>query len=140
MVISNLPETLRRRGIQPSAQRLAVAGYVLDTDAHPSAEQVWARVRERFPMISRATVYNTLNTLAKAGAVRELTIDPERRRYDPDTSLHHHLICVGCKKVVDVPGDVAVEIPKNLAKDFTVFGNHVEFYGYCLSCRKKKKQ
>ncbi|HSN81499.1 MAG TPA: transcriptional repressor, partial [Polyangiales bacterium] len=52
---------LEERGIKPSAQRVAVAEFVLHTDAHPSADEVWSRVRERFPMVSRATVYNTLN-------------------------------------------------------------------------------
>jgi Fur family transcriptional regulator, iron response regulator len=54
--------TLRQHGIQPSAQRVAVAEFVLHTDEHPSADVVWKRVRERFPWISRATVYNTLTT------------------------------------------------------------------------------
>lgn len=48
-------------GIQPSAQRVAVAEYVLATDEHPSADQVFAKVSSNFPMISRATIYNTLN-------------------------------------------------------------------------------
>ncbi len=49
-------ELLESRGIQPSAHRVAVAQYVLTTDEHPSADLVWSRVRQRFPMISRATV------------------------------------------------------------------------------------
>lgn len=48
---------LRSHGINPSAQRVAVAQYVLHTDAHPSADEVLARVTERFPYVSRATVY-----------------------------------------------------------------------------------
>jgi len=49
--------------------------------------------------MSFATVYNTLNTLVKAGTLRELTIDPEKKRYDPDTSRHHHCICILCGKI-----------------------------------------
>ncbi|MFN8549256.1 MAG: hypothetical protein U0527_15100 [Candidatus Eisenbacteria bacterium] len=45
-------QVLQNAGIQPSAQRVAVAEYVLRTEEHPSADQVWGRVRERFPMIS----------------------------------------------------------------------------------------
>ena len=58
---------LREHGIQPSAQRVAVAQYVLDTEDHPSADQVFARVRKGFPMLSRATVYNTLNLFVTEG-------------------------------------------------------------------------
>jgi Fur family transcriptional regulator, iron response regulator len=105
MVISNLTETLRRRGIQPSAQRLAVAGYVLDTGAHPSAEQVWARVRERFPMISRATVYNTLNLFVEKGLLRQLWLSEGRVVFDPNLEPHHHFIDEVSGAIHDVPWD-----------------------------------
>jgi Fe2+ or Zn2+ uptake regulation protein len=57
---------LRSHGIQPSAQRVAIATYVLATDEHQSADQVWNRVTPSFPMVSRATVYNTLNKIGRA--------------------------------------------------------------------------
>src|SRR5688572_18760538 len=85
-------DRLRERGVQPSAQRVAVAEYVLHTDEHPSADQVWARVRARFPMISRATVYNTLHLLAERGLLRELVLAEGRVVYDPKTERHHHFI------------------------------------------------
>src|SRR5437660_1020087 len=65
---------LRDHGIQPSAQRLAVAAYVLDTDEHPSAEEVLRHAKANLPMISRATVYNTLNLFVKRGLIRELVL------------------------------------------------------------------
>ncbi len=89
--------------------------------------------------MSFATVYNTLNTLVAAGAVRDLTIDPERRRYDPNTSAHHHLLCLTCRKVVDVPEPIPAEIPGSLSDKYTVVGHHIEFYGYCALCAKKKQ-
>ena len=73
----NVESTLRDRGIQPSAQRVAVAEYVLRTAEHPSADLVWRRVRERFPWISRATVYNTLHLFVEKGLLQRLTIAEE---------------------------------------------------------------
>jgi Fur family peroxide stress response transcriptional regulator len=119
-------------------QRLAILDYLDGNTAHPSAEDVYRAVSERYDSMSFATVYNTLNTLSQAGAVRELTIDPDRKRYDPDTSMHHHLICVGCRKIVDIPDTVGIEMPKDAAPDFKIIGSHVEFYGQCPTCRKKK--
>jgi Fe2+ or Zn2+ uptake regulation protein len=58
---------LRERGIQPSAQRVVVADYVMNTCDHPSADKVAAAVRKKFPIISRATVYNTLNVMSTEG-------------------------------------------------------------------------
>jgi Fe2+ or Zn2+ uptake regulation protein len=101
-VATSLPETLRSHGIQPSAQRLAVAEYVLDTDAHPSAEQVWGRVRQRFPMISRATVYNTLNLFVEKGLLRQLALAEGRVVFDPNTEPHHHFIDEASGAIHDV--------------------------------------
>ena len=85
-------EVLNERGIQPSAHRVAVAQYVLTTHDHPSADVVWARVRDRFPMISRATVYNTLNLFVKKQLLRELHLSPDSVVFDPNLDRHHHLI------------------------------------------------
>jgi Fur family peroxide stress response transcriptional regulator len=139
-MLKKLQKPGSKAGFKRTPQRLAILEYLEGNLSHPSAEDIYRAVSRKYHSMSFATVYNTLNTLAKGGAVRELTIDPERRRYDPDTSRHHHLICVDCKKVVDIAGDLAVEIPKTMAKDFTVFGNHVEFYGHCAPCGKKKKK
>jgi Fe2+ or Zn2+ uptake regulation protein len=96
-------ELLRERGIQPSAQRVAVAKYVLFTDEHPSADRVWARVRSRFPMISRATVYNTLSLFAERGLVRELHLSRDSVVFDANTDAHHHFIDEETGRIYDIP-------------------------------------
>ncbi len=96
-------ERLRLHGVQPSAQRVAIAEYVLATDEHPSAEQVWARVRARFPMVSRATVYNTLHVLVDKGLLRELVLAEGRIVYDPKLEPHHHFVDDDSGAIHDVP-------------------------------------
>ncbi len=98
-------ERLRAHGVQPSAQRVAVAEYVLSTPSHPSADEVWARVRSRFPMISRATVYNTLNLFVKQGLLRELHLTEGRVVFDPKIDRHHHFIDESSGAIHDVPWD-----------------------------------
>jgi Fe2+ or Zn2+ uptake regulation protein len=88
----DIVELLTAHGIQPSAHRVAVAQYVLTTKDHPSADRVWARVKERFPMISRATVYNTLNLFVQKDLLRELHLAPDSVVFDPKMERHHHLI------------------------------------------------
>jgi Fur family transcriptional regulator, iron response regulator len=97
--------TLRDRGIQPSAQRVAVADYVLTTDDHPSADVVWKRVREQFPWISRATVYNTLNLFVEKGLLNRLTIAADCVVFDPVVESHHHFIDETTGRIYDVPWD-----------------------------------
>lgn len=79
-------------GIQPSAQRIAVAEYVLHTEEHPSADQVFVQVSANFPMISRATIYNTLNLFVEKGMLRMLHIAEGKVVFDPRMSPHHHFI------------------------------------------------
>jgi Fe2+ or Zn2+ uptake regulation protein len=98
-------ERLRDHGIQPSAQRVAVAEYVLRTDEHPSADLVWKRVRRKFPYISRATVYNTLNVFVEKGLLKTLNLSDDSVVFDPKTETHHHFIDEKTGRIHDIPWD-----------------------------------
>jgi Fe2+ or Zn2+ uptake regulation protein len=100
-----LANVLAEHEIQPSAQRLAVAEFVLATDVHPSADRVFAEVRSRIPMISRATVYNTLNLLVRKGLLRQLTLAEGRVVFDPRLAPHHHFVDEATGAIHDVPWD-----------------------------------
>jgi len=96
-------QALTEHGIQPSAQRVAVADYVLYTTDHPSADQVWAQVKRSFPMLSRATVYNTLNLFTEKGLLRELVLAEGKVVFDPKLDPHHHFLDEETGEIVDVP-------------------------------------
>jgi Fe2+ or Zn2+ uptake regulation protein len=96
-------ETLEKAGIQPSAQRVAVAEYVLATHEHPSADLVWKRVRDKFPWISRATVYNTLNLFVEKKLLQRLNIAEDSVVFDPVMETHHHFIDEKTGAIHDVP-------------------------------------
>jgi Fe2+ or Zn2+ uptake regulation protein len=98
-------DLLEQHGIQPSAQRVAIARYVLFTDDHPSADEVWTKVREAFPMVSRATVYNTLNLFVGKGLLRELVLTEGRLVFDANIERHHHFIDEATGKIYDLPWD-----------------------------------
>jgi Fe2+ or Zn2+ uptake regulation protein len=102
-VKGNAAELLRDHGINPSAQRVAVAEYVLFTEDHPSADDVWSQVQPRVPMISRATVYNTLNLLVEKGLLRQLVLTEGRVVFDPKVDEHHHFIDEDTGAIYDVP-------------------------------------
>lgn len=96
---------LEQHGIKPSAQRVAIASYVLHTDEHPSADEVWTRVSETFPMVSRATVYNTLKLFVERGLLRQLVLTEGRLVFDANTDKHHHIIDESTGKIYDLPWD-----------------------------------
>lgn len=122
---------LRERGIQPSAQRVAVAEYVLATEDHPSADEVWAKVRARMPVISRATVYNTLHLFADKGLVRELALAEGRVVYDPKTERHHHFIDEATGAISDLPWDAL-----KVSKVESLAGVHVSEYQVVVRGRR----
>lgn len=131
------PETitqLERHGVRPSAQRVAIAEYVLHTDSHPSADQVWQQVKARFPMVSRATVYNTLQLFVQKGLLRELALSDDAMVYDPVTAPHHHFIDESTGAIHDVPWE-AVKVSKvdGLA------GFEVREYQVVMRGRKKRR-
>lgn len=107
MMSPTLTEALRARlseaGIRPSAHRLAVADYVLATEDHPSADQVLARVQERFPQLSRATVYNTLHLFVESGLLRQLVLAEGTTVYDPKLERHHHFVDDATGRIEDIP-------------------------------------
>lgn len=124
---------LEEHGIQPSAQRVAVAEYVLRTTEHPSADKVWAGVQETFPMISRATVYNTLNLFVEKGLVRELHLAPDSVLFDPKTDRHHHFIDEESGRIYDIPwNQIEVRNAKALP------GFEVEDYQVVMRGRRRR--
>jgi Fur family peroxide stress response transcriptional regulator len=130
-------DRFREIGLKLTPQRLAVLQYLDGNTSHPSAEDIFDEAKKKFPTMSFATVYNILEALKNRGYVQELIIDPKRKRYDPDTSTHHHLICQSCSKIRDVHKVFDLTLPDDLKNSFDIKKKHVEFYGICPECKKK---
>ncbi len=129
----DLLQLLQAHDIQPSAQRMAVGEYVLQTEEHPSADQVWARVKARFPLVSRATVYNTLNLFVEKGLLRELILAEGRIVFDPNTGPHHHFIDDATGTIVDVPWN---EVEVCNVEDLAAKGYQVREYQVVMRGRR----
>ncbi|OPY85669.1 MAG: Transcriptional regulator PerR [Syntrophus sp. PtaU1.Bin208] len=123
-------------GLKLTPQRLAILEYLKDNREHPSAADIYAAVSEKFPTMSFATVYNTLKALKDRERVLELAIDGGKKRYDPDTIHHHHLICTECRKIVDIFVEFDLSVPEADLNGFEIRANHVDFYGVCPECRE----
>lgn len=95
--------TLRAQGIQPTPQRIAVAEYVLRTETHPSADEVWEEVQHTCPTISRGTVYNTLNLFVEKGLLQLQLLRGGTVVFDPHVEAHHHFIDEETGRIYDVP-------------------------------------
>ena len=134
MVIS----ILKTATLRLTPQRTAIVEFLQGNTGHPSAEDIFYAVKKRFPTMSFATVYNTLEALKRVDGIRELKIDSSRRRYDPNTMEHHHLMCHSCGTIVDIHTEYQLDVPPEVSKKFDVVGNHVEFFGICRPCKDRE--
>lgn len=101
----DLIQLLREHGITPSPQRLAVAAYVLQTADHPTADEVWKRLRtgSESPALARATVYNTLNLFVQKGLLQQFALTDGRVLFDRNTRPHHHFFDEETGRLHDLP-------------------------------------
>jgi Fur family peroxide stress response transcriptional regulator len=125
----------RNIGLKLTPQRIAILDYLEGNKQHPSAEDIYRAVKRRFPTMSFATVYTTLSALKSKGSVLELTIDGGKKRYDPLTASHNHMICLSCKQIIDIPVEFSLDIPERVKQGFEVTHTHVEFHGFCPKCK-----
>ena len=112
MQASHMPqiEMLRRHGLRPTRQRLALARLLFaGPNRHVSAENLYQQARRDGTSVSLATVYNTLHQFTAAGLLREVVVESNRSYFDTNTTDHHHLYFLDTGRLEDLePG--AVEI------------------------------
>lgn len=132
----------RAAGLVLTAQRLTVFRHLAGAAGHPSAEELYTTVRRELPTLSLATVYKTLGTLARIGAVRRVARGAGGSRWDAGVESHHHLVCIECggvSDVIDARLDVVERPAVALAgrHGFAASGHIVEIYGRCAACLKR---
>ena len=130
---------LKRAGYRLTPQRLAICEYLANSREHPSPAEVYDHVRKRYPTMSRATVYNTLNVLRDLGEIIEIRSGAEGVRYETDLTPHANLICLRCGRIIDLPLARLDAIRKDMieAAGFELRGFRVDGFGLCAECRKQ---
>lgn len=127
---------LREHGLRVTEQRVAVLGYLAATDRHPTAEEVETAVNAGGPVLSRASVYNVLASLSRAGLVTGVNVDDGPVRYDAHVAPHHHLVCRTCRRLEDVAwDDFGVAEQGTLPDGRTVRTLSLLLDGVCGDCR-----
>jgi Fur family transcriptional regulator, peroxide stress response regulator len=126
----------KESGLKITPQRMAVVKLLDGNRSHPTAEEIYHSLKDEYTNLSFTTVYNILKSIRDLGGVRELLIDRERAHYDPDTTLHHHIICTRCGRLEDVHFETSAEpdMPADIRKDFRVTGHQINFSGVCRDC------
>lgn len=134
MDTAEIKRSLESSGLRCTPQRYAVMAFLMDSDQHPTAAEIFEAVNRMDPRSSRATTYNNLRDLVEAGLVREVAVEGRAARFDAKGMRHHHFICDRCGNVEDMEWfDVPRPAPRFLGK--RVFReSELIFRGLCAKC------
>lgn len=142
LLVKNALEELKEANIRITPQRYAILEYLIENHSHPTADEIYRALEERFPNMSVATVYNNLRLFTEIGFVQEMKYGDGSSRFDFDSTKHYHAICQNCGKIVDFhyPGLEDVEMAASKLTGFEINEHRLELYGLCPKCQKKKEQ
>ncbi len=127
-------------GLRATSQRALILKII--RHGHLDADEIYRQARIRQPRLSLSTVYRTLQALKKLGLVEELHFDEAHHHYEmKPSSEHHHLVCLGCGKVVEFACPLSPKMKKDIAleKGFKVVGVEIRMTGYCPKCRQNRQ-
>ena len=123
-------------------QKQAILDVLRSSRKMATAEEVYGRVREKYPNVSLGTVYRTLQNYSQQGLVRRTLLTDGKARFELAGNIHHHhLICLTCGETAEVPWcPVGPEVTAFMTeRDFLPVSHQFEVYGYCRQCRSKKE-
>jgi len=140
--LQEFKDICKKEDIRITPQRLEIFREIARAKDHPSAEELYKRARTKMPTISFDTVYRTLATFEGCGLLSKLVIFEDRTRFDPNTSLHHHLICRECKGIDDFywPKFEQLALPSQANGWGNITNRQTHLTGLCKKCLKKSKK
>jgi len=129
-----IQRALEGSGLRCTPQRYAVMAFLMGCKRHPTAAEIFAAVNRVAPRSSRATTYNNLRDLVRAGLVREVAVEGRAARFDAKDMRHHHFICDRCGNVEDVewyevPRPASGSLGKRILRECELI-----FRGLCAKC------
>jgi len=129
--VQELSSTLNKIGLRSTKQRLCVYDVILEKRDHPTADDIFLRVRKKLPKISFATVYNCLETFVECGLVKKINLDRTSSRYCPNLAPHAHFKCTESGAITDLPicEETLSSLKSILPKGFSLAGFDLSFHG-----------
>lgn len=143
-IMNALRERIKEKKYKFTRQRQIILQAFLDSkENHMSAEDIFAMVKDENPDIGLATVYRSLELFTSLELLKKLDFGDGRSRYElNDRNLkhsHHHLICLGCGRVVEFSYDFLDGLKDKIEQEdgFQIVDSQLKVYGYCRECQKK---
>jgi Fur family transcriptional regulator, peroxide stress response regulator len=136
--IQRFLDELEQAGKRQTLQRHAICRALVETEPHPTVAEIYHRVTRSFPMISQATVYNTIDTLRELGLIIQLDIaNHDHTHFDVDTSPHVNVVCRYCGEITDVHDDSVDALLAGVSRKcgYTLLPEAgLILYGVCPQC------
>ena len=142
MNIKTSRRELNASGIRFTSQRALILEIIRQGGGHLDADEIYHLARKKQPRLSLSTIYRTLQAFKKLELVEECHFDESHHHYEVKPSTeHHHLICLGCGKVIEFQYPLVRYVKKNIAeaKDFKILSTEARLTGYCFKCQQKGK-
>ena len=124
-------ETVRRH----SKKREAIWQALNNCKEHPSAEQIYAKLKPQIPDLSLGTVYRNLALFREEGNIITVATVAGQERFDAYTVPHAHFICQNCNSVIDVETPISEEAFKDIPLPGAAREFSLTFYGVCENCK-----
>jgi Fur family transcriptional regulator, peroxide stress response regulator len=132
-------DKLKSLDFRITPQRLAVLRILAASEDHPTAEQIFEKVKTEFPTTSLATIYKTIALLKSLNEVLELGFPDGSNRYDGNKPFPHpHVICTRCRKIMDPELMSLDELKDEISKKtgFRIQHHRLDFFGVCQECQE----
>ena len=130
-------QKLKEKGYRMTPQRMMIVEAIHSVDQHISAEEIFEKVKEKYPFANISTVYRTLELLKLHDLVNEIDLGDGRIRYHPsEKGHHHHLVCNKCGKIIDLPESTLFPLIETLEHDYKFRADikHLAVFGICSDC------
>ena len=133
-----IARAFEERGLRMTSQRFCIMEYLLRRHVHSTADEIFKAINNSDPRASRATVYNSLNALSRAGLVREISLDGKATLFDSNLHRHHHFVCDHCGVLEDVEWFDAPKVPRAALGARKIREFEVVLRGTCENCVKEQ--
>jgi Fur family ferric uptake transcriptional regulator len=130
---------LRQAGHRLTPQREMILQVICESHAHLTADDIIARVRQRYPYLNKSAVYRTLDLLVQIGIVNPTDFGQGCVTYEIHRDPHHHhLVCRRCGKMSEVDADVFAPVEKKLRDQYAFSPDldHFAIFGLCRKCQR----
>ena len=136
-----LLEKCSKHNLKLTPQRIAIYEALQGAADHPSADNIFRKIKKKFPSLSLDTVNRTLLTFSKIGITKVVEGYGDPKRFDPNLLPHHHFRCLSCGLIDDIYHESFdnLNIPETLKKQYAIQDKKVVLEGLCNTCKKKKK-